>query len=118
MYLDQFFDDPIEVILALSSDEKKVNKYQLQLNVNYRGMECDIHTLSGGEKDRVIVAGTLALCEIVNSPLVMLDESIRSLDAETVNNVVQVLNKFDERMVLLISHQVVSGVFNSTLEIK
>lgn len=118
MYLDQFFDDPIEVILALSSDEKKVNKYQLQLNVNYRGMECDIHTLSGGEKDRVIVAGTLALCEIANSPLVMLDESIRSLDAETVNNVVQVLNKFDERMVLLISHQVVSGVFNSTLEIK
>lgn len=118
MYLDQFFDDPIDVVLALSSDEKKVNKYQLQLNVNYRGMECDIHTLSGGEKDRVIVAGTLALCEIANSPLVMLDESIRSLDAETVNNVVQVLNKFDERMVLLISHQVVSGVFASTLEIK
>lgn len=117
-YLDQFFDEPITVMLTLSPDDKKVNKYQLQLCISYKGMDCDIGTLSGGEGNRVVVASTLAMCEIVNSPLIMLDESVNNLDATTAANVIQVLNNMTERTVLLISHQAVTGIFASTVEIK
>lgn len=117
-YIDVFFDDPIIVTLSASPDEKKVNKYQLQLLINYRGNDCDVHSLSGGELNRLIVASTIALCEIVNSPLIMLDESINNLDINTANNVVNSLVNLNDRTVLLILHQAVTGSFSSTYEVK
>lgn len=110
-YVDQFFDDPIIVTLSVSEKGQK-----LTTNINYHGHDYDLSSMSGGERDRILLASTLAFCEIVNSPLVMLDESLRSLDIDSANDIVNVLNGIKERTVLLISHQLVSGLFDYTLQ--
>ena len=76
-------------------------------------MEADITTLSGGELSRVILAYTLALSEIFNSPLILLDECTSSLDQELTSVVMEsIKNNFSNKLVLCICHQVVSGNFD------
>jgi ABC-type dipeptide/oligopeptide/nickel transport system ATPase subunit len=118
-YLDHFFDEPISISLSslTEKDTKAKSRYQLQVNVFYKGMEYDIHQLSGGELNRVIVASTLSFCDIVGSPVVMLDESINNLDSHTAGNVIQVLNNIEGKSILLISHQAITGEFKANLQI-
>jgi ABC-type transport system involved in cytochrome bd biosynthesis fused ATPase/permease subunit len=74
--------------------------------------------LSGGELSRVILAFTLALAEIHNSPLILLDESTASLDQDLTSSVITGLKEnFSSRLVILIAHQVVQGVFDKVIKL-
>ena len=114
-YLDLFFpSDPIVVrLLSFKQGKKSESKPQINLEIDYKGMEADITTLSGGELSRVILAYTLALSEIFNSPLILLDECTSSLDQELTSVVMEsIKNNFSNKLVLCICHQVVSGNFD------
>lgn len=121
-YLDLFFpNEPIIVRLLPFKDfkdNKKISKPQINIQVDYRGIESDISILSGGEISRVILAFTLALSEIFNSPLILLDECTASLDQETTSTVINAIRKnFSNRLVLVIAHQVISGDFDKTINL-
>jgi ABC-type transport system involved in cytochrome bd biosynthesis fused ATPase/permease subunit len=74
--------------------------------------------LSGGETSRVILAFTLALAEIHNSPLILLDESTASLDQDLTSSVITGLKEnFSNKLVVLIAHQVVQGVFDTVIKL-
>lgn len=118
VYLDQFFEEPFSAQIEFNHDDKKSTKYQFQTNINNNGNLIEASQLSGGEMNRLVVASTLALCEIINSPLVMLDESINNLDMTTAGMVIQALNNLSNKTVLLISHQAVGGVFTHQYELK
>ena len=73
-------------------------------------MEADLSMLSGGELSRVILAYTLALGEMFNTPLLLLDECTASLDQELTDTVFQgIKENFNGKLVLIIAHQVVTG---------
>ena len=119
-YLDIFFDDdPISIeLLSFKEDKKKNLKSQINVKIEYKGMECDISMLSGGELQRVIVAFNLALCEMFNLPCILLDECTSNLDQETTQLIVKgVKEHFSHRHVVMIAHQVVSGLFDRVIEI-
>lgn len=118
-YLDIFFPvDPIIARLLPFKETKKTTKPQINLQIDYKGMDADISMLSGGELSRVILAYTLALCEIFNSPLLLLDECTSSLDQELTNVVIEGLRKnFENKLVIVIAHQVVSGIFDRFIQI-
>ncbi len=81
-------------------------------------MECDINMLSGGELQRVIIAFTLSLAEMSQSPLLLLDECTSNLDQDLTNTVVGGIKKhFSQKNVLIIAHQVVSGIFDNVIKI-
>lgn len=116
-YLDLFFrNDPISVKLKTTKEvglsrSKKVKKMQINIEVRYKGMEIDLNSISGGEYDRVQLAYILALADLSNSPLIMLDESISSLDENTCCQVLEsIRNK--NRLTLIVSHQITSGLFD------
>jgi exonuclease SbcC len=114
-YLDLFFPhDPIIVrLLSFKQGKKTESKPQINIEIDYRGMEADITTLSGGELSRVVLAYTLSLSEIFNSPLILLDECTASLDQELTSVVMEsIKNNFSNKLVLCICHQVVSGHFD------
>jgi DNA repair exonuclease SbcCD ATPase subunit len=114
-YLDIFFPvDPIVVrLLPFKTTKKNTNKPQINLEIDYKGMEADISMLSGGELARVILAYTLALSEIFNSPLIMLDECTASLDQEATSIVMDGIRKnFGNKLTIIIAHQVISGDFD------
>ena len=119
IFLDKFFtDNPISVKIVAFKEGKTGDKPCVNLEIDYRGIDHDMSMLSGGEMSRVTLAFTLALAEIHNSPLIMLDESTASLDQECVIDVIEGIHEtFRDKLVLLIAHQVVKGVFDKTIEL-
>jgi DNA repair protein SbcC/Rad50 len=119
-YLDIFFPiDPIVVrLLPFKTTKKKTSKPQVNLEVDYKGMEADISMLSGGELARVVLAYTLALAEIFNSPMIMLDESTASLDQDMTSIVMEGIRKnFGNKLTIIIAHQVISGDFDRQISL-
>jgi ABC-type transport system involved in cytochrome bd biosynthesis fused ATPase/permease subunit len=119
LYLDVFFpDDPITVTLQTFKETKKNMKPSINITIEYKGMECDLNMLSGGELSRVILAYTLALGEIFNTPLLMLDESTASLDQTMTSCVFNgIKDHFNGKMVVIIAHQIVEGAFDKVIKL-
>lgn len=121
VYIDEFFaDDDILVELKTTHEGKTSGKEKVALNfeVTYRGMSGDLSFLSGGEKDRVNLAFTLAFSELVDTRVLLLDECISSLDAETTNVVLEHLKeKYKGKLMIVVSHQANLGFFDSVIEI-
>lgn len=119
IYLDEFFTkNPISVRLLPFKETKKSTKPQINIEVHHKGMESGLGRLSGGEKSRVILAFTLALSDIFNTPLIMLDECTSSLDQDLNNTVVNSLRThFQNKIVLMIAHQSVEGIYDKIINI-
>jgi len=118
-YVNLFFiDDPMTVEIKPFKTVKKDTKPQINIDINYKGMECDIQTLSGGERDRLNLAFILSFSEIMESPILLLDECISSLDYTNFNNVLMSLKEnYKGNMILLISHQANEGVFDKIINL-
>ena len=117
-YLDCFFPDhPIAVQLQPFKENKKTAaKPCINVIIEYKGMECDINMLSGGELARVVLAYTLALSEIFNTPILLLDECTASLDQELTNVVFDgIRENFKGKLVLIIAHQIIMGTFDKII---
>jgi exonuclease SbcC len=119
VYLDEFFeDDPIIVNLLAFKQTKKIVKAQINMEIEYKGMECDLQMMSGGEMSRIILAYTLALAEMFNTPLLLLDECTASLDQETADHVFEsIRDNFNGKLTLIVAHQVVTGTFDKTVSL-
>jgi DNA repair exonuclease SbcCD ATPase subunit len=118
-YLNEFFiDNPISVNLSCFKEVKKTSKPQINVEVFYKEMQCDLNTLSGGELARVILAFTLSLAEIFNSPLLLLDEICASLDEEMTTIVFSSIKEhFKDIPILAISHQCTEGIFDKVIKL-
>lgn len=119
-YLDLFFpENPIVVRLEPFKQSKKGGETpQINLVIDYKGMECELNMLSGGETSRVVLAFTLALAEMFNSPFILLDECTASLDSEMTSVVIEGIRKtFGDKLVITIAHQVIFGEFDRTIEL-
>jgi len=64
------------------------------------------------------LAYTLALSEIFNTPLMLLDECTASLDQDLTSDVFEGIREhFGGKLVLIIAHQVVSGTFDKVIKL-
>ena len=74
--------------------------------------------LSGGELSRVILAYALALGEMFNTPLMLLDECTSSLDQDLTGIVMDgIRDNFKDKLVIIIAHQTVLGMFDNVIKI-
>jgi len=120
IYIDHFFqDEDISVCLKTTQETKdKKEKTSLNFNVQYKNLSGDLKFLSGGERDRVNLAFTLAFAELVQNKILLLDECISSLDAETTNIVLEhIKERYKGSMVLLVSHQANLGFFDHIIQV-
>jgi DNA repair exonuclease SbcCD ATPase subunit len=109
MYLDSFVDD-MNVMLVFDG-------VKLTVDVLQDGHESDLQNLSGGELARVILAFTIALAEINNVRLLLLDECVASLDQESTGQVIDTIKANFRGTVICIAHQTTTGVFDHVLEL-
>jgi DNA repair exonuclease SbcCD ATPase subunit len=117
-YLDLFFQtDPIIVMLAVKQEEKTTARNgQLCISIDYKGMDADLSILSGGELQRVVIAYNLALAELFAVPIVLLDECTSNLDQELTETVVKgIKHNCKGKTMIMIAHQVVSGLFDNVI---
>ncbi len=109
MYLDSFVDD-MNVMLVFDG-------VKLTVDVLQDGHDSDLQNLSGGELARVILAFTIALAEINNVRLLLLDECVASLDQESTGQVIDTIKANFRGTVICIAHQTTTGVFDHVLEL-
>lgn len=109
MYLDSFLDD-MNVMLVFDG-------VKLTVEVLQDGHDSDLQNLSGGELARVILAFTIALAEINNVKLLLLDECVASLDQESTGQVIDTIKANFRGTVICIAHQTTTGVFDHVLEL-
>jgi ABC-type Mn2+/Zn2+ transport system ATPase subunit len=123
-FLDVFFpEEPCRVSLFL--EEKSVKKGRetevsrlIQTTVEYKGnVYPSIHELSGGELDRCNLASICSVHTMMESPFLLLDESLSSLDATTNTEILGFLKEWStDKLVLVCSHEAVRGIFDTIIE--
>ena len=120
LYIEDFFPDEDIQVQLITNKELKSGKEKLGLffEVNYKTMKGDTEFLSGGQRDRVNLAFTLAFSELVQNRILLLDECISSLDNETSDTVIDTLKeKYKGKLIICVAHQVNTGVFDQVIKI-
>ena len=84
------------------------------------GCNCKVSELSGGEQARLELAICLTINSLGNGPLLLLDECFSSLDAETSEEILELLKTYSSeqnKLILSICHQASEGSFDSVVNI-
>lgn len=117
VYLDQMFEDPMEVRL------ENTGKAKMTTTINYNGKEyTSIDELSGGERQRVNLAYILGVNDMLGSGILFLDECLNNLDSQTNMEVIQFIRDVfigddTTKLVFTISHEAIKGIFDSTINL-
>lgn len=113
------FDEPITIALRLFKQNKTTERVRpvVNISINYKGAEFDnVNQLSGGEGDRISLALTLALNRVSGCPLVLLDESMSSLDGGVKEMCIhQIQNNTPGRTVICVNHEGVEGHYDHVI---
>jgi len=99
--------------------KKDVSKPGLNLEISYKGFTYDnINLLSGGEGDRISLALLLALNSVSNSPIILLDEAVSSLDSTLKESCITAIKSIPNKTVICVDHDdTLEGFYDSVLKI-
>ena len=114
-----FFNEPISLKLLLYKMVKKTMKPMLNLEISYKGCKYDnINNLSGGEGDRISLALLLALNAVSNSPMLLLDECVASLDPELKESCLTAIKTIPNKTVICVDHDdSLEGFYDSVVSL-
>lgn len=118
--LPVFFKEPISLNLQLYKKMKTdIMKPGLNLEICYKGCKFDnINSLSGGEGDRISLALLLALNSVSNSPIIILDECVSSLDGDLKENCITAIKSIPNKTVICVDHDdALEGFYDSIIDI-
>ncbi len=116
--LPLFFNEPIKMTLQLYKilKTKKQVKPGLNIVIKYGSVEYDnINLLSGGEGDRISLGLVLALNQVSNSPVVLLDECISSLDGVMKETCITAMKEMSGKTIICVDHEAVEGYYDKTI---
>lgn len=122
IYLDHFFKTD-QLLVKIDTEKQmksnsKITKSQITLNMEYKGYPVELTNLSGGELSRLNLAFVLALSEIFQSPILMLDECMSTLDPDNCFNVLQTIREnYKGKVVVMIHHQITEGLFDNVVNL-
>ena len=119
-YLDTFFaDHQLSAKLEAAHKGKKIQTLKIDTAINYKGNEYDnISQMSGGEFDRCTLASICGINSMLGSPILILDESLASLDADNNTEIIRFLSELaEDKLILVCSHEAVRGIFDDIIEL-
>ena len=126
-YLEKFFPNESMLVDIVPFKEKSKNgktenselKPGIDIKVCYKGEEVELSSLSGGEYDRVSLAIMLSFNHICKSDMILLDESIASLDSELTNDILEKLKEtLTNKRIIVVAHQLSTGIFDQIINTK
>lgn len=113
------FDRDIRIELSLFKTLKTTKNVKpiANFSISYQGGTFDnISQMSGGEGDRASLALTLALNRLSSCPILMLDESLASLDLNMKEAAIRTIRENTNNTVLIIVHDGIEGHFDSVVD--
>jgi DNA repair exonuclease SbcCD ATPase subunit len=126
-YLEKFFPNDSIIVDIVPFKEKLKNstngktdnselKPVIDIKVCYKGEEVELLSLSGGEYDRVALAIMLSFNNLSKSNIVLLDESIASLDSNLTNDILVTLKEnMINKYIIVVAHQLSTGIFDQII---
>lgn len=123
-WLDILLDGRIKAQLKtsrkLKSKDKEISAINLELSCDGQILETlNEDDLSGGQFSRLVLAFQLALSDMYNSPILMLDESLQGCDAATQEICIDAIKEIsDRKLVLMIEHHTQDHFFDEVLYIE
>ena len=122
--LEDLFENNIKVELKLFKEHKKTNglKPQINFSIFYNNNVYDnIMGLSGGEKDRISLALTIALACVNPSPVLFLDECLSTVGNDLRECALESIRKFiiaqTGKTCIIIQHSIIEGHCDAVVEI-
>jgi len=95
-----------------------VIKPEPNLSIVYKNFHYEnIDDISGGETDRISLALTLALHRLNNCPLLMMDESLNSIDSIIQEQALKAISQNVNSAVLIIAHGMIEGDFDNVIDL-
>lgn len=120
-YCPRLFPDTDTVAkLQLSKVAKtsEARQYRPEIVIDHRGNQnVKLSSLSDGEGDRVSIAFVLAMSYISGTPIIILDESLASLNSEYKHEAVELIRERGPRFSLVVMHDGVSGIFDRVIDL-
>lgn len=114
------FDRDINITLSLFKTLKTTKNVKPVANfsISYQGGNFDnINQMSGGEGDRASLALTLALNRLSSCPILMLDESLASLDLNMKEAAIRTIRENTNNTVFVIMHDGVEGQYQNVISV-
>lgn len=114
------FDRDMLITLNLFKTLKTTQnaKPSVNFSIAYQGGIFDsINQLSGGEGDRVSLAFTLALNRLSSCPILMLDESLSSLDLTMKESTIRTIMENTNSTVIIVMHDGIEGLFHNVIDL-
>ena len=116
--VSEMFDD-IRIELGMFKKMKVGGsvKPQFNMKITVKGQQYDnLNFLSGGEKDRISMALTIATSSLSGSNVIMFDESMASLGEEMRTKSLDVIKRFvPDKIILNVCHFTVEGSYDSVV---
>ena len=102
-----------------TNNDPKTGKLIVKTVLTYKGHEYDnTEQLSGGEFDRCILASICGINTMLQSPFLILDESLASLDTQNNTDILSFLKEFSkDKLILVCSHEAIQGIFDTVIEL-
>jgi len=114
------FDKDINIELNLYKTLKSTKNIKPEINftILYQGGQFDnIQQMSGGEGDRASLALTLALNRLSSCPILMLDESLASLDLNMKEFAIKAIREQTNNAAIVIMFDGIEGIFDHVINI-
>jgi DNA repair exonuclease SbcCD ATPase subunit len=101
--------------VRLNKDESV--RAKMSTSVFHKGVEYDsLDQLSGGEQNRAMLAFQLALSDLFNSPILLLDEAFAGAHTELKNDCIESLRSVASRkLVIIVEHGLDDGLFDEVI---
>ena len=116
--VSEMFDDiRIEIGMFKKMKVGGSVKPQFNMKITVKGQEYDnLNFLSGGEKDRISMALTIATSSLSGSNVIMFDESMASLGEEMRTKSLDVIKRFvPDKIILNVCHFTVEGSYDTVV---
>jgi len=118
-HMQVMFDGEMSIKVKYEhSGEEDSKKIYVDVDI-FRGVEeVPYESLSGGESDRCALVLFLAFNKLSRSKILLLDECLSSLHAESVEDIVDhIKTEFHDRMCVMTLHQTTKGMFDQIIEL-
>jgi DNA repair exonuclease SbcCD ATPase subunit len=122
-YLDLLFPDQGTSIRIMNEKENKTDgkkKAQFSTAIVHRGLEySSLSELSGGEQSRACLAFQLAISDLYNSPILLLDEPFAGVHPTLRDECLEVLREVGQKkLILMAEHGAPDSSFDSIVTVK
>lgn len=103
----------------VKSKDQTIDSINLQVMFKGQILEKISEELSGGQYSRVVLAYQLAIGDLYNSPILMLDEALKGCDAQTVEVCIEALKTAAARKLLvMVEHHVSDHEFDHVIKLE